>query len=40
MMQALELRAYEGRPEDLVLATKPVPQPGPGEVLVQVAACE
>ena len=35
MMRALELRAYDGR---LHLVQKPVPQPGPGQVLVKMAA--
>ena len=34
-MQALELRAYDGR---VHLVEKPVPQPGPGQVLVCMAA--
>jgi NADPH:quinone reductase-like Zn-dependent oxidoreductase len=34
-MQALELEAYDGRPQ---VVEKPVPQPGPGEVLVRVTA--
>jgi NADPH2:quinone reductase len=34
-MKALELRAYDGR---LHLVQKPVPRPGPGQVLVKVAA--
>src|SRR3990172_329711 len=37
-MRALELRAYDGRPESLALIQKPVPRPGPGEVLVQITA--
>jgi NADPH:quinone reductase-like Zn-dependent oxidoreductase len=37
-MQAVELRAYDGRPESLVLVEKPVPIPGPGQVLVRMAA--
>ena len=35
MMRALELRAYDGR---LHLVVKPVPQPGPGQVLIKMAA--
>jgi len=34
-MRALELRAYDGR---LHLVQKPVPQPGPGQVLIKMAA--
>ena len=34
-MRALELRAYDGR---LNLVERPVPQPGPGQVLVKIAA--
>jgi len=34
-MRALELRAYDGR---VHLVEKPVPQPGPGQVLVRMAA--
>jgi NADPH2:quinone reductase len=34
-MRALELQAYGGQPR---LANKPVPRPGPGEVLVRIAA--
>lgn len=37
-MRALELRTYDGKPESLVLTEKPVPQPRPGEVLVQISA--
>lgn len=37
-MRALELRAYDGRPESLALAERPVPRPGPGEVLVRISA--
>jgi len=37
-MRALELRAYDGRPESLVLVERPVPCPGPGEILVRMAA--
>lgn len=36
-MRAIEIRA-PGGPEELVLTTRPVPQPGAGEVLVRVAA--
>ncbi len=37
-MRALQLRAYDGKPESLVLVEKPVPHPGKGQVLVQIAA--
>lgn len=37
-MRTLQLRAYDGKPESLVLAEKPVPSPGKGQVLVQIAA--
>jgi NADPH:quinone reductase-like Zn-dependent oxidoreductase len=37
-MRALELRSYEGGADSLALASKPVPRPGAGQVLVRVAA--
>jgi NADPH:quinone reductase len=37
-MKALSLTAYDGRPESLRLTERPVPKPGPGQVLVRVAA--
>src|SRR6516225_1635164 len=37
-MRAVQLRDYEGKPGSLTVAEMPVPQPGPGEVLVRVAA--
>lgn len=37
-MRALQLRAYDGKPESLVLAEKPVLNPGKGQVLVKIAA--
>jgi NADPH:quinone reductase-like Zn-dependent oxidoreductase len=37
-MKALEVRAYGARPENLALAERPVPRPGPGQVLVRIAA--
>src|SRR5262245_46472731 len=37
-MRAIELRSYDGRPESLVLVEKLVPAPGPGQVLVRMAA--
>src|SRR5574341_1806975 len=37
-MRALELRAYDGKPESLALVEKPVPRPNKGQVLVHIAA--
>jgi len=37
-MRALELRAYDGRPESFAVIDRPDPHPGPGQVLVRVAA--
>jgi NADPH:quinone reductase-like Zn-dependent oxidoreductase len=37
-MRAVLLRAYDGKPESVDVAEVPVPQPGPGEVLVRLAA--
>lgn len=37
-MRALELRAYDRRPESLAIVDRPDPRPGPGQVLVRVAA--
>jgi NADPH:quinone reductase len=37
-MRALELRAYDARLESLALVECPVPRPGPGQVLIRVAA--
>ena len=37
-MRALDLRAYDGRAESLVVADRPVARPGPGQVLVRIAA--
>ncbi|MEW5961342.1 MAG: zinc-binding dehydrogenase [Chloroflexota bacterium] len=37
-MKALELRSYEGWRSGLKLVQKPRPQPGPGQVLVKIAA--
>src|SRR5664279_4757055 len=37
-MHALELHAEDGKPESLKLVEKPVSVPGPGEVLIKVAA--
>lgn len=37
-MQAVQLLAYDGKPESITVAEVPVPRPGPGEVLVKVYA--
>ncbi|MFY0569364.1 zinc-binding dehydrogenase [Archangium lansingense] len=37
-MRAVVLSAYDGRPESLKVEERPVPRPGPGEVLVRLAA--
>jgi NADPH2:quinone reductase len=37
-MRAVQLLAYDGKPESLVVGRIPVPRPGPGQVLVRVAA--
>ncbi|RJS27083.1 zinc-binding dehydrogenase [Corallococcus sp. H22C18031201] len=37
-MRALVLTAYDGRPESLRVQSRPVPRPGPGQVLVRLAA--
>jgi NADPH2:quinone reductase len=37
-MRALEVRALDGKLENLALVEKPVPSPGAGEVLVRIAA--
>src|SRR5687768_6596982 len=37
-MRAVQLLAYDGRPESLAATRIPVPRPGPGQVLVRVAA--
>jgi NADPH:quinone reductase-like Zn-dependent oxidoreductase len=37
-MRAVQLLAYDGKPESISVAQVPVPQPGPGEVLVHMAA--
>ena len=37
-MRAVQLRAYDGKPESLTIAEIPVPRPGPGEVLVKIFA--
>jgi len=35
-MRAVQLRAYDGKPESIAVVEIPVPRPGPGEVLVRV----
>jgi NADPH:quinone reductase len=37
-MQAVQLLAYDGKPESITIAEVPVPRPGPGEVLIKVFA--
>lgn len=37
-MRAVVLSAYDGRPDSLSVEERPVPKPGPGEVLVRLAA--
>ncbi len=37
-MRAVVLTAYDGRPESLKVEERPVPKPGPSEVLVRLAA--
>lgn len=37
-MRAVQLRAYDGKPESISVAEVPLPRPGPGEVLVKVFA--
>src|ERR1035437_2729819 len=37
-MLAVQLRAYDGTPESFAVAELPVPHPGPGQVLIRVAA--
>jgi NADPH:quinone reductase len=37
-MRAVQLKAYDGKPESLTVAEVPVPHPGQGEVLVKVFA--
>ncbi len=37
-MRAAQLTAYDGQPQSIIIATIPVPRPGPGEVLVRVHA--
>jgi NADPH:quinone reductase-like Zn-dependent oxidoreductase len=37
-MRAVQLRAYDGSPESIAVVELPVPRPGPGQVLIRVAA--
>jgi NADPH:quinone reductase-like Zn-dependent oxidoreductase len=37
-MRAVQLRAYDGKPQSIAVEEMPVPRPGPGEVLVRVFA--
>jgi hypothetical protein len=37
-MHAVQLRAYDGKPESIAVVEMPVARPGPGEVLVRVFA--
>ena len=37
-MRAVQLRAYDGNPESVAVVELPVPRPGPGQVLIRVAA--
>src|SRR5581483_9543725 len=37
-MRAVQLRAYDGKPESVAVVHMPVPRPGAGEVLVHIAA--
>jgi NADPH2:quinone reductase len=37
-MRAVQISAYDGKPESLRTVELPIPRPGPGEVLVKVAA--
>jgi NADPH:quinone reductase-like Zn-dependent oxidoreductase len=37
-MRAVQLRAYDGKPESMAVVEMPVPRPGRGEVLVRVFA--
>jgi NADPH2:quinone reductase len=37
-MRAVQLRAYDGSPESIAAIELPVPRPGPGQVLIRVAA--
>jgi len=35
-MRAVQLRAYDGKPESMAVVEMPVPRPGAGEVLVRL----
>jgi NADPH:quinone reductase len=37
-MRAVQVRAYDGSPESIAVVELPVPRPGPGQVLIRVAA--
>ena len=37
-MRAVQIHAYDGKPESITVAEVPVPKPGAGEVLVKVHA--
>ena len=37
-MRAVQLLAYDGKPESIAVAEIPVPRPGPDELLVRVFA--
>ena len=37
-MRAVQILAYDGKPESMAVTRIPVPRPGPGEVLVRMAA--
>ncbi|MGA8700491.1 MAG: alcohol dehydrogenase catalytic domain-containing protein [Candidatus Sulfotelmatobacter sp.] len=37
-MRAVQLRAYDGNPESVAVVEVPMPRPGPGQVLIRVAA--
>ena len=37
-MRAVQLRAYDGKPENIAVVEMPVPRPGSGEVLVRIFA--
>ena len=37
-MRAVQITAYDGKPGSLRVVDLPLPRPGPGEVLVKVAA--
>lgn len=37
-MRAVQLRAYDGNPQSITVVELPIPRPGPGQVLIRVAA--